>query len=41
MSLRSVRTPGTTLDTAINRLQRFDTSISLSKQELPSRLPTA
>ncbi|CAF0756691.1 unnamed protein product [Adineta steineri] len=31
ISLRSVRTPGTTLDRAINRLQRFDTNISLKK----------
>lgn len=41
VSLRSVRTPGTILDTAIDRLQRFDSNISLSKQTLPSRLPTA
>jgi len=41
VSLRSVRTPGTILDTAIDRLQRFDTNISLSKQITPSRLPTA
>ncbi|UJR37722.1 hypothetical protein I4U23_030417 [Adineta vaga] len=31
ISLRSVRTPGTTLDRAINRLQRFDSNISLKK----------
>ncbi len=41
VSLRSVRTPGTILDTAIDRLQRFDTNISLSKQPTPSRLSTA
>ena len=40
-SLRSVRTPGTILDTAIDRLQRFDANVPLSKQTLPSRLPTA
>jgi hypothetical protein len=32
ISLRSVRTPGTTLDRAITRLQRFDTNISLKKE---------
>ncbi|CAF0969180.1 unnamed protein product [Adineta ricciae] len=31
VSLRSVRTPGTTLDRAIYRLQRFDSNISLKK----------
>ncbi len=41
ISLRSVRTPGTILDTALDRLQRFDTNLSLNKQALPSRLPTA
>lgn len=41
VSLRSVRTPGAILDTAIDRLQRFDSNISLSKQPMPSRLPTA
>jgi hypothetical protein len=32
ISLRSVRTPGTQLDRAITRLQRFDTNISLKKE---------
>jgi hypothetical protein len=41
VSLRSVRTPGTILDNAIDRLQRFDTNTSLGKQTTPSRLPTA
>ncbi len=41
VSLRSVRTPGTILDTALDRLQRFESNISSSKQSLPSRLPTA
>jgi predicted glycosyltransferase len=41
VSLRSVRTPGTILDTAIDRLQRFDTNASLHQQTMPSRLPTA
>ena len=41
VSLRSVRTPGTILDTAIDRLQEFDTNISLNKQTLSSRLSTA
>lgn len=41
ISLRSVRTPGTILDTALERLQRFDTNISLRKQTPPSRLSTA
>ncbi|CAF1027217.1 unnamed protein product [Rotaria sordida] len=41
ISLRSVRTPGTILDTAIERLQKFDTDISINKDSLPSRLPTA
>ncbi|CAF3532328.1 unnamed protein product [Rotaria sp. Silwood1] len=41
ISLRNVRTPGTILDTAIERLQKFDTNISINKESLPSRLPTA
>lgn len=42
ISLRSVRTPGTILDTALERLQSFDINISLGKQTPPpSRLSTA
>jgi hypothetical protein len=42
MSLRSVRTPGTLLDTAIDRLHKFDTNLPLNKPvPSPSRTSSA
>lgn len=42
VSLRTVRTPGAILDTALDRLQRFDTNISLNRVcSPPSRSSTA
>ena len=41
VSLRSVRTPGSILDAAIDRIQQFDSNISLKNQSTSSRLPTA
>lgn len=41
VSLRSVHTPGTILDTAIERLQKFETNVTLTNPVLPERVSTA